>query len=160
MSSLKKITVYMNMARELAKLSKDEQTQVGALVISKNGKIIGGGYNGFLWGADDKDLPKTREGGKHEFIQHAERNTIYNCVAENICTEGSTIICTLSPCLDCLRACHQSKVKWIVYDNTYPACSALGFYENLADVVVTKKSLGQYTILELSPVVGDKKWEL
>lgn len=150
----------MNMARELANLSKDKQTKVGAVVISKSGKLIGGGYNGFLWGADDSDLPKTREDGKHEFIQHAERNILYNCVAEGICTEGATIVCTLSPCLDCLRACFQSKVRWIVFEDTHRSCSPLGFYEGLSDVVVTKKKLGKYTVLELSPVKMVDPWIL
>ena len=143
----------MNMAREMAKLSPDVETQVGAIMLSSEGRIIASSFNGYLRGADDNDLPSTRP-DKYEFMQHAERNMLYNCAYEGIRTKDTTIICTLSPCLECLRACFQSGVKTIIFEETYHACSSLCFYEHLADVVVEKTILGNYTILEMSPVRG------
>ena len=143
----------MAMARAMAKNSPDEETQVGAIMLSSEGRVIASSFNGFLRGAIDKDLP-TKRPDKHKFIQHAERNILYNCAYEGIRTKNTTIICTLSPCLDCLRACFQSGVTTIIYKDTYHACSALGFYENLADVVVSKYTFGNYTVLEMSSVKG------
>lgn len=152
---LKKIDTYMNMAYEMAKLSPDQETQVGAIMLSSESRVIASSFNGFLRGAIDQDLPKTRP-DKYEFIQHAERNMIYNCSYEGIRTKDTTIICTLSPCLDCLRAIYQAGVRTVIFDQTYHACSSLGFYETLADVVVNKTKIGKYTVLEMSPVKEKK----
>lgn len=145
----------MNMAKEMANLSPDEETKVGAIMLSSENRIIASSFNGFLRGADDSDLPKKRP-LKYEFMQHAERNMLYNCSYEGIRTKNTTVICTLSPCLECLRAMYQSGVKTVIFEKTYHACSSLGFYENLADVVVKKTDLNGYTMLEMTSVKGDK----
>lgn len=150
-----KIKAYMKMARSIATLSPDKETQVGAILLSEDGRIVASSFNGFLRGAIDDDLPKTRP-KKYEFIQHAERNLIYNCAYENIRTKNTTIVCTLSPCLECARAAFQSGVKSIIYEDTYHACSSLGFYEHLADVAISKTAIGKYTVLEMSPLKGGR----
>ncbi len=67
-----KIQVYMDMANAISQLSKDDQTKVGAVLISPTGRQVASGYNGFLRGANDQDLPNTRP-EKYEYMQHAER---------------------------------------------------------------------------------------
>ena len=141
----------MKMAEEVAKLSPDAETKVGAIMLSPDGRIIASSFNGFLRGADDKTMPKTRP-DKYVFIQHAERNILYNCCYEGIRTKNTTIVCTLSPCLECLRAAWQSGVTRIIFKDTYHACSSLGFYGNLEDVVVSDIKLGNYTVLDMSPI--------
>ena len=77
---------------------------------------------------------------------------LYNCSYEHIKTRNTTIVCTLSPCLECVRAMYQSGVVSVIYEDIYHACSSLGFYENLADVVITKTKVGKYSALEMSSV--------
>jgi len=151
MLSETKITAYMKMAEEVAKLSPDKETQVGSILLSSEGRIIASSFNGFLRGAIDSDLPNTRP-DKYEFIQHSERNLLYNCAYEGIRTKNTTVICTLSPCLDCVRAMYQSGVVEVIYKEIYHACSSLGFYENLADLVITKTAIGKYHSLAMSSV--------
>jgi dCMP deaminase len=145
---LEKLETYMKIAHAVKEMSSDDETQVGAVMLSSENRIIASSFNGFLRGADDNALPRTRP-GKYEFIQHAERNLLYNCAYEGIRTKDTTIICTLSPCLDCLRACYQSGVKTIIFDRLYSSCSANGFYETLADVTVVKTQIGKYTKLNM-----------
>jgi len=153
---LDKLEVYMKIAHAVKEMSSDDETQVGAVMLSSENRIIASSFNGFLRGANDYDLPRTRP-GKYEFIQHAERNLLYNCAYEGIRTKDTTVICTLSPCLECLRACYQSGVKTIIFDKTYSSCSALGFYETLADVIVDKTMIGKYTRLDMSSVKENGK---
>ena len=143
-----KLKNYMDMARSMAKNSPDAETKVGAIMLSEEGRIIASSFNGFLRGANDDKLPKTRP-DKYTFIQHAERNMLYNCAYEGIRTKNTTIICTLSPCLDCLRACFQSGVSHIIFEETYHACSAPNFYTELEDVFVVVDKIGKYTKLTL-----------
>ena len=129
----KKVMVYMDMARAVSQLSKDEQTKVGAVLISSTGRQIASGYNGFLRGAIDEDLPKTRP-EKYVFTQHAERNLLYNCLDEGIRPKNSVLICTLSCCADCLRAIYQSGIRYVIYDKLYQ--QSTDFYKQLRDMYV------------------------
>jgi dCMP deaminase len=150
-----KIQSYMEMARAMAKNSPDSETQVGAIMLSEEGRLIASSYNGFLRGAPDHKIPNTRP-DKYEFIQHAECNMLYNCAYEGIRTKNTTIVCTLSPCVDCLRASFQSGVKFIVFDELYSKFPDTDFYKELPDVHVFVQELGGYTLLEMH---SKKKYE-
>jgi len=139
----------MEIAHVIKKLSPDTETKVGAILLSSDGNLIAGSFNGFCQGAPDEDLPCTRP-LKYELIQHAERNMLYNCNAESIGTKGSTVICTLSPCLECLRACFRSKVKTIYFDKLYTAFGSVEFYSKLPDISVVISKEGEYTRLDMS----------
>lgn len=144
----KKIKAYIKMAEEIAKLSPDKETKVGAIMLSSEDRIIASSYNGFLRGANDDSLPQTRP-DKYMYMQHAERNLIYNCSYNGIKTKDSSIICTLSPCKDCLRAAYQSGVKKIIFKELYHKFKNTDFYEELKDVHVIVVEKEEYTILEL-----------
>lgn len=151
----KKAESYMAMAREMAKNSPDAETQVGAVMLSAEGRLIASSYNGFLRGAPDHKIPNTRP-DKYEFIQHAERNMLYNCAYEGIRTKDSTIVCTLSPCLECLRASFQSGVTTIIFDELYSKFPDTDFYKELPDVKVFVDKIGNYTELKM---MKRKEWE-
>ena len=145
----------MNMAKELSKLSPDKETKVGAIMLSSEGRIVAGSFNGFLRGANDDELPNTRP-DKYEVIQHAERNMVYNCSYEGIRTKDTTIICTLSPCLECLRACFQSGVSTIIFDELYHRFPDTEFYTKLPDARISVNKIGKYTKLSM---MSKKEWD-
>jgi dCMP deaminase len=66
---------YLDLARHVAKWSKDPSTQVGAVVVGKDRRKIAVGYNGFPRGIADDNRLFDRE-VKYTLIQHAERNVI------------------------------------------------------------------------------------
>ena len=51
-----KDAVYSSMAREISKLSKDENTKIGAVIVAKDGTPISWGYNGTVSGFDDSGI--------------------------------------------------------------------------------------------------------
>jgi len=167
-SSDDKYETYMKMAYAMAELSPDENTKVGAIMLSPQGRIISSSFNGFLRGAPDHKLPSDRESkcehgnGKYTYMQHAERNMIYNCAYEGIQAKGSTIICTLSPCVDCLRACFQAGVDMVIFDKLYSAFPDTDFYKKLPDVhvYVDKNVMGtDYTALQMITKSEHKRLE-
>ena len=149
-----KLEIYMKMAHTIKKLSPDAETQVGSLMLSEDGRIIATSFNGFVRGADDSKLPKTRDAGKHDYVIHAERNMLYNCCHEGIKTKDTTVICTLSPCLACLRAMKTSGVTAVIFDELYNKFPDTDFYTKLGDMGVDISEIGEYTHLELY----DGKW--
>lgn len=137
-----KLDSYYARAIEIAKNSPDEQTKVGALLINiDSGAVMAEGYNGFVRGAPDDRLPKTRP-EKYEYMIHAETNLICNAIRHGVKTDGCVIFCTLSPCKSCLRMLYQSGIKYIYFKDTYKdlVCSA-----NMQDLDFKIEQIGNYS---------------
>lgn len=120
-----KANVYMAMAKLISKRSKDPNTQVGAIIVSKDDRILSVGYNGFPNGCSDDEFPWARSAKceyntKYPYVVHAELNAILNFRGDNKAFEGSTLYVTLFPCHECAKAIIQSGITRIVYlDNKY-----------------------------------------
>ena len=148
-----KAKVYMGLAQKIKELSPDEETKVGAIMLSSEERIIASSYNGFLRGAPDDVLPKTRP-DKYKYIQHAERNLIYNCSYEGIRTKDTVVFTTLSPCEECTRACWQAGVKSIIFYKLYKNIGGLDTYKNMEDIDITISKIGPYTRLDMKHKEG------
>ncbi|MEG0275060.1 MAG: cytidine deaminase, partial [Longicatena sp.] len=48
---------FMGLAHLSSRRSKDPSTQVGAVIVSKEHRVVGIGYNGFPNGCNDDDFP-------------------------------------------------------------------------------------------------------
>ena len=108
---------FMGLAHLSAKRSKDPSTQVGAVIVNEDKRIVDVGYNGFPYGCDDKEFPWDREGDalhtKYAFVVHAELNAILNSTQS---LKGCTLYVSLFPCNECAKAIIQSGIKHIVYE--------------------------------------------
>lgn len=102
---------FLNIAKEIAKRSPDSETQVGAVIVNSDKKIIGVGYNGWMPGINDDLIPNTRP-LKHEWAIHSELNAILNCEHK---PKGATIYCTHKPCQYCFFAIAIVGIKEIVH---------------------------------------------
>lgn len=112
---------FMAMAMTTNLRSKDPSTQVGAVIVDKDHRILSLGYNGTPTGFDDKDFPwgKNSENpldNKYLFVAHSERNAILNYRGAGKDMEGATLYVTLFPCNNCAIEVIQSGIKEVVYD--------------------------------------------
>ena len=125
---------FMGLAHLSAKRSKDPSTQVGAVIVSDEHRVVSIGYNGFPNGCSDDEFPWDREGGmletKYAFVVHAELNAILNSTRD---LHGCTLYVSLFPCNECAKAIIQSGIRKIVYeDDKYAAAD---------NVIASKKML-------------------
>ena len=108
---------FMGIALLSAGRSKDNNTQVGACIVSDENKVLSVGYNGMPTGCNDDDMPWEREGDplatKYPFVCHAELNAILNRITGSL--KGSRIYVSLFPCNECAKAIIQSGIKEVVY---------------------------------------------
>jgi dCMP deaminase len=105
----------MQLAETCALRSHDSETKVGAVLIdNSSGSVIATGYNGFIRGAPDDQLPNTRP-NKYRYILHAEQNLLCNAARHGIKTENTTLVCTHSPCEVCVRLCCNAGITRIVF---------------------------------------------
>ena len=105
---------YMKLALEKALLSVDPSTQNGAVIVNEEtGEILGSGCNEFPKGVEISDERWERP-LKYNFVEHAERNSIFDCVKNGKATKGMTMYCPWFACSDCARAIIQSGVLRVV----------------------------------------------
>lgn len=125
---------FMGVAHLSALRSKDPSTQVGAVIVDENKKIVGIGYNGFPSGVSDDEFPWDREGdfteSKYAYVVHAELNAILNAPRQ---VRGCTLYVSLFPCNECAKAIIQSGIDEIVYEDDK--------YAHTDSVKVSKKML-------------------
>eukprot|EP00451_Oxyrrhis_marina_P002706 CAMPEP_0204273482 /NCGR_PEP_ID=MMETSP0468-20130131/23493_1 /ASSEMBLY_ACC=CAM_ASM_000383 /TAXON_ID=2969 /ORGANISM="Oxyrrhis marina" /LENGTH=213 /DNA_ID=CAMNT_0051249519 /DNA_START=25 /DNA_END=666 /DNA_ORIENTATION=+ len=108
---------FMSVAFLSAMRSKDPSTQVGAVVVNEENRIVGIGYNGFPKGIRDSDLSWARSGPyldtKYPYVCHAEMNAILNKNEANV--NGCRLYVSLFPCDACAKIAVQSGIKQILY---------------------------------------------
>lgn len=108
---------FMGVALLSAGRSKDNNTQVGACIVSDENKVLSVGYNGMPTGCCDDDMPWEREGNtletKYPFVCHAELNAILNRITGSL--KDARIYVSLFPCNECAKAIIQSGIKEVVY---------------------------------------------
>ena len=125
---------FMGLAHLSAMRSKDPSTQVGAVIVDQEHKVVGIGYNGLPIGCSDDEFPWDREGGmletKYAFVVHAELNAILNSTRN---LHGCTLYVSLFPCNECAKAIIQSGIRKIVYEDDK--------YATADNVIASKKML-------------------
>lgn len=114
--------VYTEMMLAQARLSKDQNTKMGAVLVSGDGRVLSTGYNGAPAGFDDATIPYTREKqllaydlldadtdeiiehhefecNKYPFMVHAEINALH--YARGKVPPGSKLYVIGFPCERC-----------------------------------------------------------
>jgi len=105
---------YLNICREVAARSKDPNTQVGCVIAGPAHEIRTTGYNSLPRGIRD-DVPERLERPtKYLWMEHAERNAIYNAARCGTPLEGCTLYVEIMPCMDCGRALVQAGIREVV----------------------------------------------
>lgn len=107
-----KARTYLDIAYAVAGLSKDSSSKVGALVLGASKEVRALGYNGAPRGcsADEDERFVTRP-EKYFWSSHAEANAIANAARVGTPLEGSTLIVTHPPCMECAKMIVQSGIK-------------------------------------------------
>lgn len=98
--------------------SKDPSTKVGCVFVDENNHQISMGYNGFVAGIDESQLPwgkdksQSLEHQKYGYVVHSEANAIIHAPRS---LENSRCYVTLFPCNECAKLLASKKVKEIIY---------------------------------------------
>jgi dCMP deaminase len=108
---------FMGIAILMSRRSPDPNTQVGAVLVSLDNRIISTGYNGLPrgiscgqinWSRDNEDELQT----KYPFVIHAENNSILSAHED---LTGSSLFVTMHPCNECAQLIIQHGIKKVWY---------------------------------------------
>lgn len=115
-------STFMGMAKLIAMRSKDPNTQVGAVIVAKDKRILSLGYNGLPAGMSDDEDVWNRDGEdelhlKYTYVCHGEENAILNYRGDFAALSDATIYVSLFPCNNCAKMIAQSGIKEVVYES-------------------------------------------
>ena len=94
------------------KKSKDPSTKIGAVIVGPDKQIVSTGFNGFPRGIDETDSVRWERPVKYQFVEHAERNAVYNAARTGVSLMGCTLYLVgmgppTVPCIECAKAIIQ-----------------------------------------------------
>jgi dCMP deaminase len=103
---------FLNIAEQVKLKSKDQSTQIGAVIVGVDNEVLSTGYNSFTRGLADDVESRQERPEKYFWFEHAERNAIYNAARVGTPLKGSSIYLTSGlPCMDCARGIVNSGIK-------------------------------------------------
>ena len=103
---------FLKLCSNISNNSPDANTKVGCVIV-KNNKILTTSCNNIINGAKINNERVNRP-LKYIWLEHAERNAIYNASRKGISLDKATIYINWWPCVDCCRAIIQSGINRIV----------------------------------------------
>jgi len=114
----KQAAVFITLARFLAERTDDPKTGVGVVIVGKNRKVVGLGWNGFptkaVYGqfprASDKN--KSVSDKKYPYIIHAEQNALLMRNTKSI--TGGILFVTKIPCHECTPLLEMQGIRTVV----------------------------------------------
>jgi len=119
---------FMEMAHVVAKRSTCLRRKVGAILV-KDKHILSTGYNGAPKGMDHcsetgclREHMNIPSGERHELCRglHAEQNVIIQAAVFGTSIKGSSLYCTNTPCVVCVKMLINAGVEEIIYAGDYP----------------------------------------
>jgi dCMP deaminase len=105
---------YLEICRVVALRSKDPNTQIGCVIVGPAHEIRSTGYNSLPRGIRDNVPERLERPTKYLWMEHAERNAIYNAARAGTATENCTLYVEIMPCMDCARAIVQAGIAQVV----------------------------------------------
>jgi dCMP deaminase len=167
---INKIKHLMILSKYYANIfSDDPDTTVGAIFIDKNYRILSIGCNHSpyimkLNITSDQNKNKYIKPSKYNWIEHAERNAIFNALNNGISLNNSICITTLVPCIDCTKAIISSGVSKVytfkpnINDNTW-----LSQFNNTSKLLLDRANILyefiDITLNDIKNNISIKGWE-
>ena len=99
---------YIKYAARFAKLSDDDNRQVGAIIVLDE-RVVSEGYNSFPFGVERKE-----DRDKQTWTVHAEIKAIANSAYNGESTVDSTLYTTYFPCATCAGAIINAGIVRVV----------------------------------------------
>lgn len=106
---------FIELARHIARWSKDPSTKVGCVVVGPDREIRSTGFNGFPRGIDDTSKRLENRELKYPLICHAEENACMHAARIGVSLKGCAAYVTWPPCTRCARSLVQAGVKEVLF---------------------------------------------
>lgn len=138
---------------QAAQRSDDLNTQTSAILATPEGEILISGSNTVTKGVEP--LPeRCQRPGKLPWIEHSERNVVFEAARKGIATEGNHMHMRWFPCVECARAISQSGISVLYCD---PEPEDHPQYQFAAAAIVLEKAGIELRPVGTGPVLKDSE---
>ena len=110
--------------------SKDKNTHIGAVIIGPDNELRSTGYNGFVRGLNDDVEERQESPEKYYWMEHAEKNAIFNAARVGIPLKGCRMYTNGVPCMECARGIVQSGIEEVIVDEAWDRTNSEKWAEN------------------------------
>ena len=117
---------YLSVCNLIAQQSYADDRKVGAIIV-KDDNIISFSYNGTARGTDNDTQSNP--------VLHAEAHAIAKVARSNLSTQGATLYCSLSPCIDCSKLIYASGISRVVYQSEYKCTKGIEYLSKLGVII-------------------------
>lgn len=107
-------TYFMTLVYVVSMKSKDQSTNIGAVVVGPDNEIRTTGYNSFPRGINDNVPERQIPDEKYFWFAHGEKNAIDNASRIGVSLKNCIMYTQATPCMDCARSIVQSGIKEVV----------------------------------------------
>ncbi len=135
--------LFIRQAMLVSEKSKDPSTKVGCVLVGEGNIVLSMGFNGFPRGVNEHDASRWERPGKYNWVEHAERNAVFNAARHGIKLLDARAYLNWGgcPCSDCARALIQAGVKEIIGpDIPFPGVGAGVHYHLNESMIMLKES--------------------
>lgn len=132
----------------IAMRSPDPSTQLGAVIVSPDNRVVASGYNGWPRGVAEMEKGDERLVGsrKYTWMAHAERNAMDNALRAGISVQGCTLYGLIPPCSSCATGICQAGISEFVCllstAEFYKQHSSSEWLKNFEDVLAMFREVG------------------
>lgn len=132
--------------------SKDPSTKVGALILEpRSFDVVSTGYNGMPRGVEEVRYPERWDRPrKYLFVEHAERNALYNASRHGKRTRGCWMVASMFPCADCARGILNAGLVGIISVAPKLDCDRWGAHHEVA-IEMFKEAGVRLQLFETAP---------
>lgn len=109
--------LYITLCYLISMRSKDPMTHVGSVIIDSDNVLVATGYNSLPRGVElDRDSKRVsrEDNEKYYWVEHAERNAIYNAARRGTVLKGCKLYVPWISCSDCARAIIQTGITEVI----------------------------------------------
>lgn len=111
---------FVELARFVARWSKDPSTQTGCVIVDDSKRVLSVGYNGFPAGVSDDPERYENRLKKYPMIAHADLNAIYTAARVGLRLTGATMYLTGPPCSECMKGIIQVGIHRVTWPSNNP----------------------------------------
>lgn len=134
--------IFMTQVYLVALRSTDRNTHIGAVIVNPDNVKVSDGYNGFVRGLRHDVEERHQSPEKYFWMEHAERNAIFNAGRNGISVKGCRMYTNGMPCMDCARAVVQSGITEVIVDGRWDKENSEKWAENAKRSLQMFKELG------------------
>lgn len=140
---------FIKLAMLVAEKSKDPSTQVGCVIVGPDNEIRSTGFNGFPRGVNELDDTRWERPIKYEWVEHAERNAVFNAAHVGIQLKGCRAYLNWEPhpCINCTKGFIQAGIIEVIGPNIpFPSHAGVDWKFEISKTMMTEANIIYRTV--------------